>query len=166
MSKPRYMEGLLKIVFLQLGLAFIVLGLLSYIGVLKPRSDSMIQDPKMLGIVFSSVGIVFLIVQTILKVMVSLKDKLHNELLISGTKMNGIVEKVHWQKYPRYGGEYPYRIFYTYTWQGKVYHHKSYLLWEKPGFKVHDPIVVYADNSGKSTIQFHSLNDQSCDLPS
>lgn len=90
MSKPRYMEGLLKIVFLWLGIAFIIMG---------------------------------------------------------------IVEKVYWQKYTQYGGESPYRILYTYTWQGKTYHRKSYLLWDRPDFTVHDSIVVYVNNLGQSTVQ-------------
>ncbi len=153
MGKPRYMEELLSIVFLWLGIAFIVMGLLCYIGVMKPKSSSMIQEPITLGIVFSSLGIVYIIVQMILKTISSWRNKLHNELLISGTKVNGIVEKVYWQRYTQYGSESPYRIFYTYTWQGKVYHHKSYLLWDKPDYAVNDTIVVYADDSGRSTIQ-------------
>lgn len=132
---------------------FIFMGLLSYISVLKPTSYSMIQEPKMMGIAFLLLGIVFLIVQAILKVLASSKNKLHNELLINGTKINGIVENVYRQADMRYGGESPYRILYTYTWQGKVYHHNSYLLWDKPVFKVHDSIVVYANDSGQSTIQ-------------
>lgn len=153
MSKPRYMEELLKIVFLWLGIAFIVMGALCYIGILKPTSNSMIQEPKILGIVYSLLGIAFFIVQTILKAIASLKNKLHNELLISGTRINGIVEKVHWQKYTQYGGKSPYRILYAYTWQGETYHHKSYLLWDKPDMTVHDSIEVYVNNVGQSTIQ-------------
>lgn len=153
MSKPRYMEELLKIVFLWLGIAFIVMGLLCYIGILKPKSNSMIQDPKVLGIVYSLLAIAFFIVQNILKAISFLKNKLHNELLISGTKINGIVEKVYWQRYTQYGGQSPYRIFYNYTWQGKVYHHKSCLLWDRPDYTVQDSIVVYVNNVGKSTIQ-------------
>ena len=153
MSKPKYMEELLKIIFLWLGIAFIATGLLSLIGVLKPSANSMIQEPTILGIVFSLLGITFFIVQTILKVITSKKNKTHNELLISGTKINGTVENVYFQKYTHYGNKSPYRIFYTYTYQGKVYHHKSYLLWDKPDFRENDSIVVYANNLGKSTVQ-------------
>ncbi len=153
MSKPKYMEELLKIIFLCLGIAFIAMGLLSFIGVLKPSANSMIQEPTILGIVFLFLGITFFIVQTILKVIASLKNKSHNELLISGTKINGTVENVYLQKYTQYGNKSPYRIFYTYTYQGKVYHHKSYLLWDKPNFTENDSIVVYANDFGKSTVQ-------------
>ena len=153
MRRPRYTEELFKMVFLLLGLTFIFMGLLSYIGVMKPTSDSMVQEPKMMGIVFSLVGIAFLTVQTILKIIASSKKKLHNELLISGTRINGIVENIYRQTDMRYAGESPYRILYTYTWQGKVYHHHSHLLWDIPDFKADDSIVVYVNDSGKSTIQ-------------
>lgn len=146
------MEELLSIVFLWLGIAFLIMGLLCYIGVMQPSRNSMIREPKTLGIVFSSLGIVYFIVQTILKAIAFSKNKLHNELLINGTKTNGTVEKVYWQRYTQYGGKSPYRILYTYTWQGKVYHHKSDLLWDKPDYAVHDSIVVYADDSGRSTV--------------
>lgn len=52
MNKPKYMEELLKIIFLGLGIAFIIMGLLSLIGVLKPTASSMIQEPTILGIVY------------------------------------------------------------------------------------------------------------------
>lgn len=67
MNKPKYMEELLKIIFLWLGAAFIVMGLLCFIGLLKPEASSMVQEPTILGIIFTLLGIVFFIVQTILK---------------------------------------------------------------------------------------------------
>lgn len=153
MRKPRYIEELLKLVFLWLGIAFIVMGFLCFIGVLKPKASSMTQEPTVLGTVFSLLGIAFFIVQLILKAIVSSKNKLHNELLISGTKIHGTVEKVYLQTYTQYGRKSPYRILYTYTFQGKVYHQKSDLLWDKPDFGEHDSIVVYTNGSGKSTVQ-------------
>lgn len=73
MRKPRYMEELLKIIFLWLGIAFIVMGVLSFTGVLKPKASSMIREPAVLGIVFSLLGMAFFIVQTVLKAITSLK---------------------------------------------------------------------------------------------
>lgn len=152
MNKPRYMEELLKIIFLWLGIAFFM-GLLCFVGIIKPKTSSMVQDPAILGIVFSLLGIVFFIVQSILKMITCKKNKLHNELIKSGIKINGTVEKVYLQKYTQYGNKSPYRILYTFTCQGKVYHHKSHLLWDKPDLMKHDLIVVYTNNLGKSTIQ-------------
>ncbi len=153
MGKPRYMEELLKKIFLWIGAAFIMMGLLCFIGVLRPTSGSTVQEPTVNGIVFLSFGIVLFIAQCILKVNVSRKNQLHSELLISGAKVNGTVEKVCLQNYAQYGSQSPYIIFYTYTYQGKVYHHKSYLFWDKPDMMEHDPIVVYANDLGQSTIQ-------------
>ena len=153
MSKPRYMEELLKIVFLWLGISFTVMGLLCFIGILKPDADSMVQEPTILGIVFSLTGIIFFLVQAVLKAVSSLKSKQYNELLASGTRVEGTVEKVYLQKYTQYGRQSPYRICYTYTFQGKTYHHKSCLLWDKPSCREHDSIEVYTNNSGRSTLR-------------
>ena len=153
MKKPKYTEELLKIIFGWLGAAFIFAGLLCFIGLLKPKASSMIQAPTILGVVFSLLGIVFLAVQIVLKAITSKKNKLHNELLISGARINGTVEKVYLQRYTQYGRKSPYRILYTYTCQGKVYHHKSCLLWDKPDFSEGDSIVVYVNYFGKSTIR-------------
>ena len=153
MKKPKYTEELLKIIFGWLGVAFIFAGLLCFIGLLKPKASSMIQAPTILGVVFSLLGIVFLAVQIVLKAITSKKNKLHNELLISGARIHGTVEKVYLQRYTQYGRKSPYRILYTYTYQGKVYHHKSCLLWDKPDFSEGDSIVVYVNNFGKSTIR-------------
>lgn len=151
-KKPRYTEELLKIIFLWLSISFIITGLLCFIGLLTPSADSLIQESSILGIVFSLLGIAFFVVQVILKSIASSKNRLHRELLAKGTEINGTVEKVYLQKYTQYGRQSPYRILYTYTWQDKIYHHKSCLLWNKPDFMAHDPIMVYANASGQSTI--------------
>lgn len=153
MSKPRYTEGLMKIIFLWLGIAFVAMGLLGILGILKPTAESQVQEPVIMGIIFGVVGIAFLVAGIILKVITSSKNKRRNELLASGTRVNGMVERVYVQWYTQYGKKSPYRILYTYTYQGKVYHHKSELLWEKPDLAEGDSVVVYAGNSGKSVIQ-------------
>lgn len=152
MRNPKYIEELLKIVFFWLGVAFILVGALCFTGMLKPKAGSSIQDPTIMGIAFSVLGISYFIAQIVLKAIISLKNRLHNELIMSGTKINGTVEKVYMQKYTHYGTKSPYRILYTYTYQGKVRHHKSHLLWEKPDIKEHDSLMVYVNDYGKSTI--------------
>lgn len=136
-----------------MGIGWIVMGLLGFVGVLKPTADSMVQDSKVMGMIFTALGIGFFIAQSVMRIIVSRKKKLHDELIANGTKVNGTVEKVYRQNLVRYGGKYPYIIFYTYTYEGKVYHGESYLFWDIPDVMEHDPIVVYADHSGKSTIQ-------------
>lgn len=152
MKKPRYTEELLKIIFLWLGIAFVFMGCLSYIGILKPGANSMVQDSMVLGVLFGSLGIAFLIIQTVLQITATNKNKLHSKLISSGNTVNGVVEKVYLQKYTQYGKKYPYRILYTYSYQGKVYRHKSCLLWDKPNFIEGDSLVVYVNDSGKSTV--------------
>lgn len=152
MRKPRYMEELLKIIFLWLGPAFILLGLLCFAGLLRPQSGSMVQSPTLLGSIFSLLGIVFFIAHLIVKAIAGFKNKRRCQLLEHGTELNGTVEKVYLQKYMRYKNESPYRIVYSYTHQGKLYHHKSGLIWDKPDFAQGDPLTVYADDAGNSAV--------------
>jgi len=67
-----------------------------------------------------NVGIAFLLAQATLMVIAYRRNKLHEELLAMGTRMQGIVKKVYLQTYTSYGNQSPYRIVYTYNWQGEV----------------------------------------------
>jgi len=152
MKKPKYMEELLKIIFLWLGVAFICMGVLSFIGVVKPKASSVIQVPTLLGFIFSVIGLFFVVASAVLGVIITKRNKVHSELLASGARINGEVEKVYLQKYTQYGKKSPYRILYVYTYQDKEYHHKSCFIWKKPNLVTGDSIMVYADEFGKSTI--------------
>ena len=154
MHQPKYMEKLYAFIFLCLGSGFIVMGLLSDAGIVKPTAQSAVQDPNIMGFVFLLMGIAFCAAQTIFRVIAAKKNKLHNELTANGIRVHGSVEKVILLRFTQYGKKSPYRICYTYTLQGDIFHHKSCLLWDKPDYEVGDPILVYANNSGKSTIQF------------
>lgn len=156
MNRPRNMEKFYTLIFLYLSGAFVVMGLLCFAGILRPTAHSTVKEPAMMGVIFTSLGIAFCAVQAVLRAVAAAKDKLCSELLANGTKVDGVVEKVHLQRHTQYGKKSPYRIFYTYTYQGVIYRHKSSLLWEKPDCKKGDPIMVYINNSGKSTIQLSS----------
>ncbi len=152
MKKPTYMEDLLKIIFVWLGFMFVCNGILCVLGVMKPTAGSMIQDPTILGVIFSVLGMTFIFVHFIFRGMAYKKSKLYSELISNGTKVKGEVEKVCLQRYIQYGKKSPYRIVYKYIYQGKEYRHKSCLLWEKPSLAAGDSIVVYVNDFGKSAI--------------
>lgn len=152
MKKPRYMEELLNYIFLWLGIMFVFFGILGGIGIMKPKPGSMVQDSILLGIIFGILGVGFIIVSTILKVIVNKKDKLNRELLISGRKIEGVVENVYLQSHTQYGHQSPYIIMYSFTYGNQIYYRKSQFLWEKPDIKDGDSIMVYVNESGKSTI--------------
>lgn len=80
------------------------------------------------------------------------RNKLYSELLTSGTKVKGRVEKVYLQEYTHYGRQSPYRIRYSYSYKDKVYHHKSYFIWEKPHLTSGDTVMICVNDFGKSTI--------------
>ena len=132
MNRIKYAEQLYALISMCLGCAFIVFGLLSFIGILQPTSTSIVQSQRNIGIVFSVLGVAFLIAQAIFTALASAKKKSYYELISNGIKVNGIVEKVYMQKFLQYGKKSPYRVLYSYTYGGKIYHHKSHLLWDKP----------------------------------
>ena len=152
MKKLNYTEDLLRVIFFWIGTFFIVSGVLSFLGILKPAVNSGIQDSDMLGAVFSIIGVLLCIISAALGIYTAKLDKLHLELIENGTRVKGTVEKVCLQKYTRYRRQTPYRILYSFTYHDKVYYHKSRLVWEKPEFKKGDLITVYVNNFGKSTV--------------
>lgn len=152
MNKLKYNEDLYRVIFFWLGIAFVFMGCLSYIGILKPKDNSMVQNSAVLGVVFGLLGINFLIVQTVLHIISAKKNELYFKLIANGNKVNGVVEKVYLQKYTQYGRKYPYRIIYTYSYQEKIYRHKSCLLWEKPNLREGDSLVIYVNDFGKSAV--------------
>ena len=125
MNRIKYAEQLYALISMCLGCAFIVFGLLSFIGILQPTSTSIVQSQRNIGIVFSVLGVAFLIAQAIFTALASAKKKSYYELISNGIKVNGIVEKVYMQKFLQYGKKSPYRVLYSYTYGGKIYHHKK-----------------------------------------
>ena len=152
MSKPKYIEKLYALIFLCIGGAFILSGALSLMGISKPTEHAYIQSISM-GSSFIGIGVIFCIAYTVLRYIASAKRQMHNELLEKGIQLDGIVECVSLQQYTHYGKQSPFRIGYTYLYQGKRYHHKSYMLWDKPAFNVGDAISVYVNDSGQSTVR-------------
>ena len=49
MKKLNYTEDLLRVIFFWIGIFFLVSGVLSFLGILKPAVNSGIQNPDMLG---------------------------------------------------------------------------------------------------------------------
>lgn len=153
MHRPKYVKEFFKIPFLMLGTIFLFEAALQWADILYlERETSGIQPSDISGILIFSVAIVLFIIWAVLKAFIVSEEKSCMELWKSGTKIIGTVEKVYLQTSIQYHGKSPYRILYTYAFQGKIHHHKSNLLWEKPNISAHDSIVVYADSSGKSTL--------------
>lgn len=153
MKKPKYTEELLGFIFLCLGIIFVAFGLLSFIGFMKPTASSLVQSIHIMGITFTSLGAAFTIAGIILKSIADSRHKLQTELVSSGRKVYGVVEKVYLQSYTCFGRQSPYRVLYSYIYDGKVYHRKSCFLWEKPDLAPGDSIVVYTDGSDKSVVE-------------
>lgn len=66
MKKLNYTEDLLRVIFFWIGIFFLVSGVLSFLGILKPAVNSGIQNPDMLGTVFSITGVLLCIISAAL----------------------------------------------------------------------------------------------------
>ncbi len=152
MKKPKTLEEILKIVFLWLGIAFLCLAFLSYIGLLRPTSHSRIQDPMLMGYCFGAVSIAFLSAGIIFGSISAIKDRQQSELLANGFRITGTVESIYLQMSIRFNSQSPYRIRYTYTYKGRQYHHQSRFLWTRPNLEAGDAVVVYVDDRGNSAV--------------
>ena len=97
MKKLNYTEDLLRVIFFLIGTFFLVSGVLSFLGILKPAVNSGIQNPDMLGTVFSITGVLLCIISAALRIYTAKLDKLHLQLIENGTKVKGLVEKVYLQ---------------------------------------------------------------------
>lgn len=153
MKKTKYTSQLYAVIFLCLGIAFLVIGCLCFLGIVKPSAHSTVQSPTIMGSIFSMIGVIFCAAQTIFRGISYKQDKLHHALLAKGTKHIGTIEKVQLQKGTRFGRNSPYRICYTYSNQGRIYRHKSCLLWNRPHFNIGDSVEVYANDLGESTLK-------------
>ena len=68
MKKLNYTEDLLRVIFFWIGIFFLVSGVLSFLGILKPAVNSGIQNPDMLGTVFSITGVLLCIISAVLRI--------------------------------------------------------------------------------------------------
>ena len=88
MKKLNYTEDLLRVIFFWIGIFFLVSGVLSFLGILKPAVNSGIRNPDMLGTVFSIAGVLLCIISAALGIYTAKLDKLHIQLIENGTKVD------------------------------------------------------------------------------
>ena len=101
MKKLNYTEDLLRVIFSWIGIFFLVSGVLSFLGILKPAVNSGIQNPDMLGTVFSITGVLLCIISAALGIYTAKLDKLHLQLIENGTKLDA-VNLQQWRRWRRY----------------------------------------------------------------
>ena len=92
-EKLNYTEDLLRVIFFWIGTFFLVSGILSFLGILKPAVNSGIQNPDMLGTVFSITGVLLCIISAALGIYTAKLDKLHLQLIEKWYKSEGLGRK-------------------------------------------------------------------------
>ena len=133
MNKPKYTATYFAIVFLICGVLFSFFGLLGIGNILGAGSTCII-----ISIITMTIG--------------HIQESKRRRILKIGKKQLGIVENVSYEIGFNSSGGNPYQIFYTYTIDCKVYHRKSYLLWENPNLSQGDKIEIYVDDKGNATM--------------
>ena len=140
-KKPRSMWGLTGWVFLILGAAFLLCGLLSQAGIMRMKPGSQ-GDPR---VVFPIMGCAFLMAGAGTLLMAILKEKSRKLLLQIGTPVTGKVVSVDQLSFTTWGTSHPYVVHFTYENDGMPYHGKSCLLWTLPTVKEDDTVTVMVD---------------------
>ena len=80
MKKLNYTEDLLRVIFFWIGIFFLVSGVLSFLGILKPAVNSGIQNPDMLGTVFSITGVLMCIISAALGISIIVPTSYSNSI--------------------------------------------------------------------------------------
>lgn len=152
MKKPKYIEQVYGFRFLLIGVSSIVAGTLAAIGVMHPTKHSMIQDNNTIALGFYMIGSAFYLSNVVLTFISRKKENQHSELISNNKTVIGTVKEVNYKRKIKFGKTSPYVICFSYSLNGKNYHSKSYLLWEKPNLTTGDSIEVYVNDFGNSTI--------------
>ena len=153
MKKPKYKSDLLAFIFLCLGLGFIIFGCLSFVNIVKPTAHSFVQDRILSGQIFCFLGTTFCVIQAAFRIFSYKQAKLHSQLISTGTKIVGTIEKISLQKGTTFGKKSPFIVYYTYSYKDKIYHNKSCLLWDKPNLSNGDKIDIFVNDIGQSTFE-------------
>jgi len=79
MKRPKYMEDMLKMIFFWIGAMFLVVSVLMFFRVMKPKESSLVQNQLLLGIIFLATGMLFLITAVCMGIVALKKNKLQDE---------------------------------------------------------------------------------------
>ena len=153
MKKPKYKSDVYAFVFLSLGLGSIILCCLSFLNIIKPTARSLVQDPILSGQISFFMGTTFFVIQAAFRIFSYKQAKLHSELISTGTKIVGTIERISLQKGITFGKKSPFIVYYTYSFKDKIYHNKSCLLWDKPNLSNGNKIDIFVNDIGQSTFK-------------
>ncbi len=152
MKKPIYMSDIYAFVFLSLGLGFIFFGCLSFLNITKPTAHSSVQDPILAAQIFCILGTTMCVIQSVFRINSKKQAKIHRELISTGTKIEGTIDRISFQKGITFGRKSPYIIFFTYLYEDRVHHNKSCLIWDHPSLNKGNKIDIFVNDIGQSTL--------------
>lgn len=146
MKKPKNMWSFFGVTLLIFGVVFLISGVFSQMGILHTDPASQ-GDPKLW---FPVLGDTLLILGIMLCAVSYRKEKACKLLLCEGTQTKGYVTSVRQLFFTRWGGLYPYLVYFTYEIEGLSYRGKSHLLWSQPKVCEQNTVTVYTDSQDPS----------------
>lgn len=152
MKKPKYITQMYSFIFFFIGVAFIISGLLVAWGIMSPSKHSAVQDKNTMTLIFCMISLGFFIASSILISISCLIEKKRRELISNGKLVAGTVDDIRYKRWISFGKISPYVIYFSFSFDDKIYHGKSYLVWEKPNFADGDSIEIYVNDFGNSTV--------------
>ena len=153
MKKPKYAIQMYGLIFLCIGVAFIISGTLVAMDTMHPSSHSMVQDKNTMTLIFCMVGLGFCVVSVVLIFISRKKENKNYDLISNGKAVMGTVEKVQYKRGITFGKTSPYVVCFSYKFNAKNYRSKSYLIWEKSNFTEGDDIEVFVNDFGNCTVK-------------
>ncbi len=153
MKHIKYVSSIYGISFLCLCAIFLFISTFSFVAPLFPINPDKTQDFIVLAWVFSLIAFALFIIAILCKLMSYNQKKRDELLLVEGVSIIGKIENVNKQKLITFCFSQPYKIIYSYYFNGGKYSGKSYLMWDLPKFNIGDSIEIYVDNMGNSVIK-------------
>ncbi len=152
-KKPKYIAQIYSFIFLFIGVAFIISGLLVALGIMSPSKHSAVQDKNSMTLIFCMISLGFFVASSILISISCVSEKKRRELISNNKTVIGTVEEVRYKRGISLGKISPYVICFSYSLNGENYSDKSYLVWEKPKLTVGDRVEVYVNDFGNCTVR-------------
>ncbi|MFW5667905.1 MAG: hypothetical protein ACOCM4_01475 [Acetivibrio ethanolgignens] len=142
MKKPDSYTQFLGILFGLMGPLWLLLGILCRLGIMTASSDSNLDPAGK----FLWLGAVLLFVGLFCRVLARYQRKKEKQLRQDGIRVKAAVTGVKHLFFTQWGKESPYRIYFTYSYNGTIYKGKSHLLWEKPEVDIGENLSIYIDS--------------------
>lgn len=140
--RPKSIKGAFGVIFLFIGVAFLLMGAGLRLHILKP--DHTEGNPAFW---FPIIGGSMFLIGFVLFLWGYLWVRRQKNLQREGILVEGKITCIRHLIYLKFNRKRPFRIYFTYEWEGFSYRGKSTLLWHKPKQQAGDGIFLLIDEN-------------------